>query len=74
MAIYYYNASVIAYVRGATEYLLRLALPEEDFSNPLFRSLAQDLLAEHVLLPTAHYVTKSMYFNSTIVSLVGLSP
>lgn len=69
--VLHFNLFFSAYIRGVTEYVLNLALPSEDFSNPMFRSLAQDLLAEQVLLPTAHYVTTSFYFNSTVVSLVS---
>jgi hypothetical protein len=60
----------LEYVRYVTSYVLKLTLPEEDFNNPLFRSLAQDLLVENVLLPTAHYVTTPLYLNSTVISLV----
>lgn len=61
---------LVVYLRGVTEYVLNLILPSEDFSNPLFRSLAQDLIAEQILLPTAHYCTTSYFVNSTVVSLV----
>ena len=60
----------IAYIRGVTELVLYLVLPLEDFQNPLFRSLCQDLLAEHVLLASTHYVTTAYYLNSTIIYLV----
>ena len=65
-----YSLSLSAYLRGITECILKLALPPEEFSNHLVCGLSQDLLAEQVLLPTAHYVSTSFYFNSTVITLV----
>ena len=65
------SLSLSAYLRGITECILKLALPPEEFSNHLVCGLSQDLLAEQVLLPTAHYVSTSFYFNSTVITLVS---
>ena len=65
------SLSLSAYLRGITECILKLALPPEEFSNHLVCGLSQDLLAEQVLLPTAHYVSTSFYFNSTVIALVS---
>ena len=64
------SLSLSAYLRGITECILKLALPPEEFSNHLVCGLSQDLLAEQVLLPAAHYVSTSFYFNSTVIALV----
>ena len=65
------SLSLLAYLRGITDCLLSLALPPDNASNRLVFGLAQDLLSEQVLLPTAHYISTPFYFNSSVIGLVS---
>lgn len=66
------SLSLLAYLRGITDCLLSLALPPDNASNRLLFGLAQDLLSEQVLLPTAHYISTPFYFNSSVIGLVNI--
>ncbi len=64
------NISYIAYVRGVIELVQCLVLPQKDFKSQLFRSLAEDIVTEHVILPSVHYLTTPNYINSMVVYMV----
>jgi len=62
--------NILDYFQGLIEGLLYLLLPQETYGCTPVGSLAQDLLANHVLIPLVSLLSDPDFVNQTIVWLV----
>ncbi|CAI8057495.1 Sorting nexin-13 [Geodia barretti] len=58
-----------AYFQGASELLLFLILPDDEFSSPPLRLLLRDLMTQQIWIPLLQALSAPDFINTTLISL-----